>query len=116
MMRTYIPNKHSTNDIRGGVKMEFIKKNQYVLLAFSLCVVFAIVFIQKQKQEIVYEQIVVAPGDTLWAYSQQHAEDVPSDKWINAIKTINKKVSPTIQVEYELRSLVSGNVRTMAHI
>ncbi len=116
MMRTYIPNKHSTNNIRGGVKMEFIKKNQYVLLAFSLCVVFAIVFIQKQKQEIVYEQIVVAPGDTLWAYSQQYAEDVPSDKWINEIMTINNLVSPTIQVGDELRIPVSGNVRQMDQI
>lgn len=115
MMGTYIPNKHSAKQL-GGVKMEFIKKNQYILLAFSLCVVFTFIFIQKQKQEIVYEQIIVEAGDTLWAYSQQYADGVPSDKWINEIMTINDLISPEIQVGDELRIPMSEQSRRMEQI
>lgn len=96
--------------------MEFIKKNQYILLAFSLCVVFTFIFIQKQKQEIVYEQIIVEAGDTLWAYSQQYADGVPSDKWINEIMTINDLISPEIQVGDELRIPMSEQSRRMEQI
>lgn len=114
MMRTYIPNKHSTK--RGGVKMEFIKKNHYVLLAFSLCIVFTFIVIHQQQREIVYQQITVGPGDTLWAYSQEYADSVPSDKWINEIMTINNLVSPSIQVGDELRIPVSGKRRQLDQV
>ena len=53
--------------------------------------------------ETSYEKIVVTEGDTLWGYSIQYAEKVPTERWIEDVMTLNDLSSTTIHVGEELR-------------
>lgn len=83
--------------------MQLIKNNSYLLLIIVLCMIFTIVGINKLEQEVTYEHLVVAEGDTLWDYSIQYANKVPSDKWIKEIMKMNNLSSTTIQVGDRIR-------------
>lgn len=87
--------------------MTFIKNNSYFLIAFALLIFFALITIQKLEREVVYEQIIVAEGDTLWAYSQEYAEGIPIEKWIDEIIAINNLSSDTIRTGEKLQIPVS---------
>lgn len=99
MMGTGIPNEHSM----GEINVDFIKNNSYVLLVVVLCVIFTVVGIYKAETEVAYEKVTVAEGDTLWAYSIKYANNVPKDKWIKEIVSLNNLSSTTIRVGDELR-------------
>lgn len=77
--------------------MNFIKNNSYLLLAFTLFILFSFVTIKKLEQEVVYEQIIVDEGDTLWAYSKEYAENIPTEEWINEMIAINNLPSSMIK-------------------
>lgn len=83
--------------------MQMIKNNSYLLLVVVLCIIFTVVGIKKMEQEVAYQHLIVAEGDTLWDYSIQYANNVPSDKWIKEIIKLNNLSSTTIQVGDELR-------------
>ena len=83
--------------------MEFIKNNSYLLLVVVLCMIFTVVGIQKMEQEVTYQQLTVAEGDTLWDYSIQYANNLPSDKWVKEIVKLNNLSSTTIKVGDELQ-------------
>lgn len=83
--------------------MQIIKNNSYLLLVVVLCMIFTVVGIKKMEQEVAYQHLVVAEGDTLWGYSTQYANNVPADKWIEEIVKLNNLSSTMIQVGDELR-------------
>lgn len=89
--------------------MTFIKNNSYFLIAFALLLLFSLLTIKKLEQEVVYEQIIVSEGDTLWAYSQEYAEGMPIEKWIDEIIAINHLSSDTIRTGEKLQIPVSPN-------
>ncbi len=55
------------------------------------------------EQEVAYQNVTVSEGDTLWNYSIQYANNVPTDKWIKEIVKLNQLSSTEIQVGKELR-------------
>lgn len=84
--------------------MKFIKNNSYLLLAIVLCVIFTLIGNEKLKNDsIVYENVVVAEGDTLWSYSLKYANDVPTDKWIQEIVKVNNLTSIHIRAGEEIK-------------
>lgn len=83
--------------------MQFIRNNNYLLLIAVLCIIFTIVGINKKENEIVYEKVTVAEGDTLWGYSVQYAKQIPTEKWIKETVRLNELSSTTIRVGEELR-------------
>ena len=87
--------------------MTFIKNNSYLLLAFALFILFSFITIKKLEREGAYEQIIVAEGDTLWAYSKEYAEGIPIEKWIDEIISVNNLSSDTIRTGEKLRIPVS---------
>lgn len=108
MIRTYVPNMYSERKFsKGENKMTFIKNNSYLLVAFALFILLTFVTIKKLEQEVVYEQRVVAEGDTLWAYSQEYAGAMPTEKWIDEIIVLNNLPSVTIKTGEKLRIPVS---------
>lgn len=104
-MGTDIPNRHS---LLGGVKMNFIKNNNYILFVMVLCIIFSIACIKKLEQEVTYEYIKVVEGDTLWDYSREYAEAIPTDKWIHEIVELNDLSSTTIRAGDEIRIPTKG--------
>lgn len=108
MIRTYVPNMYSEHEFsKGEMKMTFIKNNSYLLVAFALFILLSLVTIKKLEQEVVYEQRIVAEGDTLWAYSQEYAGNMPTEKWIDEIIGLNNLTSDTIKTGEKLRIPVS---------
>lgn len=87
--------------------MVFIKNNSYLLVAFALFILLSFVTIKKLEQEVVYEQRIVAEGDTLWAYAQEYAASMPTEKWIEEIIGLNNLTSNTIRTGEKLRIPVS---------
>lgn len=87
--------------------MTFIKNNSYFLIAFALLLFFSFTTLKKLEQEVVYEQITVSEGDTLWAYSKEYAGKMPTDKWIDEIIAINHLSSTTIQTGEKLQIPIS---------
>lgn len=87
--------------------MTFIKNNSYLLAALALFILFSFVTINKLEHEVVYEQRIVAEGDTLWAYSKEYASDVPTDIWINEIIGLNNLTSATIKTGEKIKIPVS---------
>lgn len=85
--------------------MKFIRNNNYLLLVVVLCMVFTVVGFNKIEvdHDVVYATVTVAEGDTLWGYSVEYGNNVPSDKWIKEIKSINNLSTSTIQVGRELQ-------------
>lgn len=83
--------------------MNFIKNNSYLLLIVVLCFIFTVAGVIKMGNEIEYEKVTVAEGDTLWGYSLQYANHVPVDKWIKEVINLNDLTSTTIEVGKELK-------------
>lgn len=83
--------------------MKFIQNNSYLLFIVTLCVTFSLIGINKLENEIIYDKITVAEGDTLWAYSMQYAKKMPTDIWIEETIRLNNLSSATIKVGEELR-------------
>ncbi len=83
--------------------MTFIKNNSYLLVTLGLFLLFSFAFIKKLENEVAYEQIVVAQGDTLWTYSKEYAEDIPSEQWIDEVVKVNHLSSTTIRAGEKLR-------------
>lgn len=83
--------------------MNFIRNNGYLLFIVALCVTFSFIGINKMEQEVIYDKIVVAEGDTLWAYSMQYAKKMPTDRWIEETIRLNDLSSATIKIGEELR-------------
>ena len=80
-----------------------MRNNSYLLLAFVLFILFSFITIKKLEREVAYEQIIVAEGDTLWAYAKEYAEGVPTEKWIDEIMNVNHLSSATIQTGKKLK-------------
>lgn len=68
-----------------------------------LFIIFTMAGIKKLEQDVTYEYLTVAEGDTLWGYSEKYAENIPTDKWINEIVKINNLSSTTIKVGEKIR-------------
>ena len=83
--------------------MQFIQKNNYLLFVLTLCILFMVIGTKKMGNEVNYEKITVTEGDTLWGYSVQYAENMPTEKWIQEIVKLNNLSSTTIRVGEELR-------------
>ena len=83
--------------------MQLIKNNSYLLIIVLLCVTFTMIGINKLEQEIAYQHVTVSEGDTLWGYSIEFADNVPTDKWIEEIIKLNELSSTEIQIGKELR-------------
>ncbi|HJF30378.1 MAG TPA: LysM peptidoglycan-binding domain-containing protein [Sporosarcina psychrophila] len=77
--------------------MTFIKKNNYVLLIIVLCIGFAIIGANKYGQEQAITTITITEGDTLWDLAYLHSENVPADKWIKEVMSLNDLSSATIK-------------------
>lgn len=68
-----------------------------------LCVIFTTIGMKKiENENVQYEKIVVAQGDTLWSYSKQYAENVPAHKWIQEIVKVNNLPSTHIRAGEEI--------------
>lgn len=87
--------------------MTFIKNHSYFLMSLVLLLFFSFMIIKKMEQEIVYEQIIVSEGDTLWAYSQEYANGMPVEKWIDEMIAINHLSSDKIRAGEKLQIPVS---------
>lgn len=74
-----------------------------MLFAVVLCVIFTVTGIKKIENDVSYEKVIVAEGDTLWSYSVQYANDVPVEKWIQEIVKVNNLSSTNIRVGEEIR-------------
>ena len=84
--------------------MPFIKNNSYLLLVVAVCIIYAIIGLSKVENDVEYEQVVVAEGDTLWGYSVKYANsNVPADQWIKDIINLNNLTTTTIRVGEELK-------------
>lgn len=81
--------------------MQLIRNNSYLVLIIVLCVLFSVLGIR--KNDIVYEKVVVAEGDTLWGYSNQYAKQIPIEKWIEETIKLNELSTTTIRIGDELR-------------
>ena len=58
----------------------------------------------KVENDVEFEQVVVAEGDTLWGYSVKYANsNVPADQWIKDIINLNNLTTTTIRVGEELK-------------
>ncbi len=108
MIRTHIPNRYSERKfLKGEINMTFIKNHSYFLMSLVLLLFFSFMIIKKMEQEIVYEQIIVSEGDTLWAYSQEYANGMPVEKWIDEMIAINHLSSDKIRAGEKLQIPVS---------
>lgn len=104
MIRTHIPNRYSERKfLKGEINMTFIKNHSYFLMSLVLLLFFSFMIIKKMEQEIVYEQIIVSEGDTLWAYSQEYANGMPVEKWIDEMIAINHLSSDKIRAGEKLQ-------------
>jgi len=83
--------------------MHFIRNNNYLLLIAVLCILFTVIGINKTENEIDYEKVTVAEGDTLWGYAVQYGKHVPTEKWIQEAISLNDLSSTTIRIGEELR-------------
>lgn len=83
--------------------MKIIKNNSYLLLIIVFCLIFTILNVNKAGNEVAYEKVIVSEGDTLWGYSLEYANNVPTDKWIKEVVNLNKLSSTTIEVGKELQ-------------
>lgn len=96
--------------------MTFIKNNHYLLLALGLFITFTFITIKNLEQEVVYERIVVTEGDTLWAYSQKYAADMPVERWIDEVIKVNDLSSTSIKVGEQLKLPVKSSEVEYNHI
>ena len=83
--------------------MTFIKNNSYLLLIMVLCISFAFIGTKKLENDVVFEEITVSEGDTLWGLSVHYAENMPTEKWIKKVMKLNNLSSATIQMGVELK-------------
>lgn len=95
---------HSEQTFDGGKIMKFIKNNSYLLLVVAVCILFTLIGTHKMSNEMEFDKVVVVEGDTLWAYSLKYGQgNIPNDKWINDVVTLNNLTSTTIKVGDELK-------------
>jgi len=90
--------------------MQFIRNNNYLLLIAVLCILFTVIGISKMENEMAYDKVTVAEGDTLWGYAVQYAKHVPREKWIQETIKLNDLSSTTIRIGEELRIPGGKNV------
>lgn len=84
--------------------MPIIKNNSYLLLVVAVCIIYTIIGLSKVENEVTFEKVVVAEGDTLWGYSSKYAtSNVPADQWIKDIINLNNLTTTTIRVGEELK-------------
>ena len=83
--------------------MKLIKNNSYLLFVIILCFVFAAVGVNKLSQEVAYDKVIISEGDTLWNYSLQYGDNIPKDKWIKEVISLNNLTSTKIEVGKELK-------------
>ena len=83
--------------------MTFIKNNSYLLLIMVLCITFSFIGTKKIGTEVVFEEITVLEGDTLWGLSAQYGQNIPMEKWIEKVIALNNLSSAKIQIGNELK-------------
>lgn len=69
--------------------MTMIQKNKNIIVAFILFAVLTFVLIHKVSvpQDII--EVTVVEGDTLSQLAERYAGDVPAEKWIREVATLN---------------------------
>ncbi|MBO0585699.1 LysM peptidoglycan-binding domain-containing protein [Sporosarcina sp. E16_8] len=77
--------------------MTFIKRNSYVVLIIVLCMVFAIIGVNKYEKEQTVTKITIIEGDTLWGLANHYSENMALDKWIKEVMKLNDLSSATIK-------------------
>lgn len=83
--------------------MTFIKNNSYLLLIVVLFISFIVVGIQKQDNDVVFEEVLVVEGDTLWEMANNYTESTSNEKWIKKVMKLNNLSSTNIKVGYDLK-------------
>lgn len=83
--------------------MNFIKNNHYLLFALVLFIGFSFIVFKKLENEVSYEQIVVSQGDTLWTYSKEYGDNIPTKQWIDEVVKVNELTSTTIRAGEKLK-------------
>lgn len=83
--------------------MTFIKNNSYLLLIMGLCLLFALIGTKKVEQDVVFDEITIVEGDTLWELSERYGENMSPEQWITQVKELNNLTSATIIAGEELK-------------
>lgn len=65
--------------------MTFIKKNNYIILLFIVCLIFSLIFLKDVTDSSEYVMIEVKQGDTLWGYAEEYLQysGKTKDEFIN---------------------------------
>jgi len=64
IMRTYIPNKHSRNEV---IMMTWLKKNTHITILLGACLLFASYLYITDPGDVNYAEIQIEHGDSLWS-------------------------------------------------
>ncbi|CAM3072055.1 hypothetical protein FITA111629_01885 [Filibacter tadaridae] len=91
--------------------MTFIKNNSYIVLIFVLSIGFAIIGVNKHDNDPSYPAITVNDGDTLWELAQHHADDMPSERWIEEVVKLNNLSTVKIKKGEDLRLPIRKTVK-----
>lgn len=69
--------------------MTIIQKNKNIIAAFTLFAILTFVLILKFSvpQDII--EVTVVEGDTLYQLAERYAGEMPADRWIREVATLN---------------------------
>ncbi|VDG97586.1 cell division suppressor protein YneA [Lysinibacillus sphaericus] len=83
--------------------MTFIQKNKNLVAAFALFAVLSFVLIHKLSvpQDII--EVTILEGDTLSQLAERYAGEVPTDRWIREVATLNNLTDSAIIAGEELK-------------
>lgn len=70
--------------------MKWLKKNNYIVMLFAVCVILFVAFTSNSPKNITYQEIEVEHGDSLWSLSEQYHGKMSTEKWMDIVMVENK--------------------------
>ena len=69
--------------------MEWLKNNHYIILLCGLFMLLFTIFAWRAPDDVTFNEITIAHGDTLWSLAAQYRGNMSSERWIEIVMIEN---------------------------
>ncbi|GLC87247.1 cell division suppressor protein YneA [Lysinibacillus piscis] len=96
--------------------MKWFKKNTHITILVATCLLFAAYLFITDPGDVIYEEIQIQYGDSLWSLAEEYRGKMSTDDWIHLVKKENELSNMQIIAGKSLVVPVVGNPSNIIEI